>query len=359
MSGRGLQPGQLTLSEASALSEDAEWTGPTIRYDIVKEFLAALVVVALVSVLLAVLFSSPDEPAVTIQKWSQADPVDFVTTALSELDYTSETATYGPPYNNGTGSVQSFFGLSLQKLVGVHYPLNTAYDFVLTPLTKAAPGNQGLKSAITTYESATSTQQQNWDTAYGNALGKATVSGGAVVVAKANDGPVPALMDSELVIAESGGLDADLLSSTPFYGTDYTKPLLFMEDGAYLGNVGTANNLSGSQWGMMNETGNYPGQAWLWLYTAFYNIQPWSTSSNADILIWMTMVGLTLLLLLVPFIPGLRSTPRLLGIYRIVWRDHYRQLKAEQGGSPAAPPPAATSPPTSAPPPTAAPAPTD
>jgi hypothetical protein len=357
VSGRGLQPGKLTLAEASALPEDAEWSGPTIRYDIVKEFLAALVVVALLSGILAVLFSSPDEAAVTIQKWSQADPVDFVTTALSELNYTSETATYGPPYNNGTGSVQSIFGVSLQKLVGVHYPINTAYDFVLTPLTKAAPSTPGLKLAIATYESATNNRQQSWDTAYGNALGKATMSGATVVVAKADDGPVPMLMRSLLLIAQTGSLDADLLSSTPFYGTDYTKPLLFMEDGAYLGNVGTANNLSGSQWGMMNETGNYPGQAWLWLYTAFYNIPPWSTSANADALIWVTMMGLTLLLLLVPFIPGLRSTPRLLGIYRIVWRDHYRQLAAEQGRSAAAPPPAATSPPTSAPPPTAAPPP--
>ena len=31
-------------------------------------------------------------------------------------------------------------------------------------------------------------------------------------------------------------------------------------------------NLLGSQWGMMNETGAYPGQAWLWLYTFWYQV---------------------------------------------------------------------------------------
>ncbi len=44
-------------------------------------------------------------------------------------------------------------------------------------------------------------------------------------------------------------------------------------------------NLLGSQWGMMNETGNYPGQAWLWLYTFWYQIPPYNTSPNADALV--------------------------------------------------------------------------
>jgi hypothetical protein len=29
-------------------------------------------------------------------------------------------------------------------------------------------------------------------------------------------------------------------------------------------------------------------------------------------------------LLLLPFIPGLRSLPRRLGVYRLIWRQHYR-----------------------------------
>ena len=31
---------------------------------------------------------------------------------------------------------------------------------------------------------------------------------------------------------------------------------------------------------MMNETGNYPGQAWLWLYTFWYQVPPFSTSTQ-------------------------------------------------------------------------------
>ena len=62
---------------------------------------------------------------------------------------------------------------------------------------------------------------------------------------------------------------------------------------------------------MMNETGNYPGQPWMWLYTFWYQIKPFSTSDNADALVWGLMVVLTALFVFVPFIPGLRSVPAL------------------------------------------------
>jgi hypothetical protein len=75
---------------------------------------------------------------------------------------------------------------------------------------------------------------------------------------------------------------------------------------------------------MMNETGNYPGQAWLWLYTFWYQVKPFSTSENADALVWGLMALLSLALVLVPFIPGLRSLPRYLGVHRLIWRDYYR-----------------------------------
>jgi len=78
---------------------------------------------------------------------------------------------------------------------------------------------------------------------------------------------------------------------------------------------------------MMNETGSYPGQAWLWLYTMFYQVPPYNTSwgANADVLVWVTMLVLTAILALVPFIPGLRSIPRWLRIYRLIWRVHYKE----------------------------------
>ena len=51
---------------------------------------------------LAVVFSSPDDTPVTIRQWAQADPGDFLATSVTELDGSSPTATYGPPYNSWT-----------------------------------------------------------------------------------------------------------------------------------------------------------------------------------------------------------------------------------------------------------------
>ena len=75
---------------------------------------------------------------------------------------------------------------------------------------------------------------------------------------------------------------------------------------------------------MMNETGNYPGQPWMWLYTFWYQVPPFSDSDNADALVWGLMMVLTLALLLLPFIPGLRALPRVLGVHRLIWRDYHR-----------------------------------
>jgi hypothetical protein len=88
---------------------------------------------------------------------------------------------------------------------------------------------------------------------------------------------------------------------------------------------------------MMNETGNFPGQAWLWLYTMWYQVPPFTTSDNADALVWGVMMLLTLALLLVPFIPGVRSIPRLVPVHRLIWRDHYRRLAGGLRTSSAAP----------------------
>jgi hypothetical protein len=138
-------------------------------------------------------------------------------------------------------------------------------------------------------------------------------------------------------MGQSGALDGALLSTARFYQTDLTKPLLFLSDGSYLEDVAANQHLLGSQWGMMNETGNYPGQAWLWLYTFWYQIPPFSTSDNADAQIWGLMALLSIGFVGIPFIPGVRSIPRLVPLYRLIWRDYYRKAEAAGETGPDAP----------------------
>ena len=132
------------------------------------------------------------------------------------------------------------------------------------------------------------------------------------------------MLDGLLRLAQGGGLDGALLLQGAFYNTDHTKPLLFIADGTFLEDKAVAQHLGGDQWGMMNETGSYPGQAWLWLYSFWYQIKPFSTSGNADALIWGLMMLLTVGFVLVPFLPGVRSVPRWVPVHRLIWRDYYR-----------------------------------
>jgi hypothetical protein len=308
-----------------------EWHGRYYPYDLVKEFLIALVVVVLLVVVLAVVFSSPDEKPVTVKSWSTSNPIDFAQTAITELDGTSPVATYGPPYNTTAGSSQSIGPFSPESWLGVHHPIDTANDFVLAPL-RTLPSQPKVEAAVAKYTSAPTDQQAKWTAAYEKSIASPKVSfiAGTLTVPTGSYGPVRTIIGSLTSMARSGALDGALLSSRQFYGTDYTKPLLFIADGTYLADLAQNQHLSGDQWGMMNETGNYPGQAWLWLYTFWYQVPPMNSSSNGDLQVWAIMMVLTLGLALLPFIPGLRSIPRWSRVYRLIWRQHYGELGGKQ-----------------------------
>ncbi|MBV9801173.1 MAG: hypothetical protein JO039_24230 [Solirubrobacterales bacterium] len=300
-----------------------EWKGAYRSYDLVKEASIALGVVLALALLLTILFSSPDDKPSTIQSWSRGDPVDFVTTATTELDGSSTTGGYGPPYNHASAGQHILF-IRLQKWLGVSHPIDTAQDFVLAPL-RAIPGQPALQAAVSTYESAPAKAQTAWTSAYEKGLGNAKAnSTGSITVPAGHYGPLPTMMAALLTFAQSGGLDGALLTSKQFYQTDYTKPLLFMADGGVLSSRAHAQHLLGNQWGIMNETGSFPGQTWLWLYTFWYQIKPFSTSPNADILVMAIMGVLSLAFVLIPFIPGIRDLPRWIPIYKLIWREHYR-----------------------------------
>ncbi|PZS04587.1 MAG: hypothetical protein DLM56_05550 [Pseudonocardiales bacterium] len=291
---------------------------PTRPYDLVKEFVIALVVMGALTVLLVAVFSSPDRKAVSLRAWARAAPSDVVATATAELAGTSTSATYGAPYNTA-GPGQDLGPLHLQRWGGVRIPIHSARDLVLTPL-QTVSGDTALATALTTYQRASTAQQTKWASSYADAL--AAVPDGDPAKAKPGSyGPVPILTSRFLTLASSGGLEGVLTTSNAFYGSNETKPLLPLTDGTYLEGQARADHLGGDQWGMMNETGNYPGQPWMWLYTFWYQVKPFATSGNADALVWGLMAALTLVLIFVPYIPGLRALPRHLGVHRLIWRD--------------------------------------
>jgi hypothetical protein len=311
----------------------------TRPYDLVKELAIALVGTLALVVVLAAVLSSPDVPSVTIQSWAQKQPVDLVTTATAELAGTTVSAGYGAPYNDGSGAVQSLGFFSPQSWVGVRLPVDSAKEFVLNPLRASSAGNADLTAALSQYDGASDSQRVAWLDAYTKALQNAKEDNGQVVVADGDYGPLPVMMTSLLQIARAGALDGYLLSSGGFYQTDYTRPLLFMGDGTYLSSLASDQHLLGNQWGMMNETGSYPGQTWLWLYTLWYQVPPFNGNANADLMVVITMAVLSAALVLLPFIPVVRSIPRWIPVHRLIWRDYYRGQRGEESAQPVANPP--------------------
>ena len=314
---------------ARARAEARPWKGPLRHYDIIKEATVAVVVAAVIAVALAAVFSSPDQRPVTIRQWADAQPAGFTQIAVSELAGTSNSATYGPPFNHGRASVQWLGPISPQELFGVAWPVHPARSFVLDPLSTLPP-TPGLTAAIHAWNSASAADKAAWTAAYNRVVGKLDLTA-SVPTRVQGAGPVPELLSSLLGMARSGGLDAALVTHGSFYSSDYTNPIMFLGDSwkaqkadSYWGHIVTAEHLEGTQWGVMNETGSWPGQPWLWLYTMWYQVPPMNNSGNGDIEVIAIMAVCSLGLLFLPFIPGLRSIPRWVPLHRVIWRRDYR-----------------------------------
>lgn len=310
---------QKSLARSNSL-DARPWTGAKRPYDLLKELTVGVVVVGLIVVGFAAVASSPDEPSITLQTWAQANPNDFVATATAELAGTSDTASYGPPYSSTQGATQTLGPIDLQTMSGVRLHINTAKDFVITPLKTL----NSVPDSVATWQSASIQQQTAWATSYSTALGKAS-GGNPSAVKEGNYGPVPELTHGLLTDANGGALDGAIQSEGGLFNTNPTPTILFLGDGAYFPALATTQHLTGDQWGMMNETGSYPGQSWLWLFSFWYQVPAIGNLPNADLVVVLMMLLLTLVLALVPFIPGLRSIPRLIPVHKLIWRDYYRK----------------------------------
>src|SRR5258708_21248791 len=198
--------------KAAAAADAAAWSGPTRRYDILREGAIATVVVSIIVLLMAGILSSPDDPSLTLQKWATTSQKDFVGTAAMELDGTAAAASYGPPYNNAAGSVQQVGPFNWQTLARVTQPLRAGQSFVIAPLSKLALTSPGLRASLSAYQGATPAQQQRRASAYDAAVTKASHLPASGLLPVPSAGPVPVMLAYELRMAQSGTLDADLLA---------------------------------------------------------------------------------------------------------------------------------------------------
>lgn len=298
---------------------------PMKPYDLLREGLIVFGVIAIIIVILAITYGSPDYPTVRGQDVAQRQPIAYLKTSANILAGNSGIDGYGPPYTNDTANAQQVLGIAPANWFGVTLPIDPAQDFILKPLNRVAVLNNDVASALQTYQAASTDQQQAWLTAYLTALDNATVTKGQVQVPDGDYGPVGTLMEGMLNLGRAGLLEGSLETNAwlPF-NLDFTRSLLFFQDDVD-GSVADSLNMLGGLWGISHETGPYPGAWWLWPYTFFYQVSPLSTSDNADLQVSLIIMVLFLATLLTPYIPVVNRLPRRLGIYKLIWRDWYNR----------------------------------
>ena len=304
---------------------------PMKPYDLLREILIVLAIIAVIVIVLASVLGSPDYPTVRAQDVANLQPIAYLQTGATILAGNSSIQHYGPPYTEDRNNAQHLFRQAPANWFGVSIPLDPAQDFILKPLARVSVLNGNVTGALEAYQAASTDQQQAWLSAYMAALDNATVVDGQVQIPSGDYGPVPTLMDSMLALGKAGLLEGALDSNVrqPFE-YDFTQSLLFFQDDVD-GSVAEQLDMSSDQWGAMHETGNYPGAWWLFPYAFLYHVPPMNNSSNADIQAIFIILMVFLFLLFLPVVPIFNRLPRWLRVYKLIWRDWYSRKKNDGG----------------------------
>ncbi len=304
---------------------------PTKPYDLVREGVIALGIIAALVIVLAIIFKSPDAPTVRGEDVAKNHPLDYLKTATDFLSGESGLQSYGPPYTKDTDNLMKVFGFAPATILGATKPIDAQKDLVLAPLERVAVLNKDVAAALKVWKASSEDQQKAWTKAYSDALDKAEESDGEVKVAAGDYGPVPVMMYGMLALGQAGLLEGALTGNERLpYTLDNTKAMLYFQEGPdsdYAASV----DMEGSQWGITHEVGNLPGPWWLWPYAIWYQFPVIQKDSNADAIVGSLMVLFFLLLLFAPFIPVLKHLPKWIPIYRIIWRDWYAK---QEGAAP-------------------------
>lgn len=355
----------MSRGPATWKSSDVAWRGGKRPYDLIKELIISSTIVAVIVVGLSVLFASPDPPSATFKEWAGEAPGDFVSTTLSEVDGTSLSATYGPPYQPASeqnGSLQGFGPLSPERWFGATIPINTFEDYVARPLGTLPDPDGEIAEALQEWRKASGDEQTAWAKAYTDALAKAKFSGGTYDVPDGDYGPLGTIIEAQYAFALSGGLDNAIVANRTdariWYSNDQTFALLYFgdsgqggaasscispgqavpdPDGCWWYNQSVGNTapryggyLAGGTWGVINEVANWPGAWWLFPYSFWYQWGYGATGQSGDLYAMILTGAVTMLFIFLPWIPGLRNIPHWTRFYKVMWGDYYKMVDREQ-----------------------------
>jgi hypothetical protein len=268
--------------------------------------LALVAFAALVTV--AALVGSPNWPRDTIAGVSKDDPGGAILAFTQELDGTASSSANAQEWGMG----------------------DPGQVFVLNPLRQYAPLlGSDVQGAIQTYDAASADERQAWASAYDKALATLMPTGGGSAMGgvaspdymkldtlQGDFGPVPTLVKADLQLALGGYLEQYLQSVEA--GHSYHLTNIWLYDHPHLLNTAVDQGLTDDQWGMVKERGFSVGPWYLFIPAVFHVKLPGGATGQGFVFWNLLFAGI--LLFIVPLVPGLRSLPRYLKLYRFIYR---------------------------------------
>ncbi|HEX8931854.1 MAG TPA: cytochrome b N-terminal domain-containing protein [Patescibacteria group bacterium] len=274
---------------------------PDYKYRMVKAnhtvlFVRGFVLITVI-ILLAIIFPSPLIAPVTIKQIATESPSTMAKTLLSEIDHSSDTATYSDniaPYQFDTKKIY----------IDVPYLQYTANRI-----------NQVNMLAIFDSEDK-STQTKNL-----KAAGDYFAKNGELTLIPNTKNPVLPLVSSLIYMAQSGLYEAALKNEANT-GYNQTYALRFLSDAKVLEDKANSLQITTAQYGMLREeTGIIPPGAW-WLAplglidNTILKNDPNQDRDGAEI------IGTFMLIFIAfPYIPLINQLPDKLKIYKLIWKD--------------------------------------
>lgn len=301
----------------------------TKESDLIKEFLITFLAVLVLVVVLALVFQSPKMQPLSIKSYANNHPVGFRQVEMRNILGQSQIETYGYPYNNN-GESQQVYIFSPEDIEKITVPINPINVFFLKPLSMEASVDHSLKKPFEYFlylQKYDSKSLNLIETSYYNYLSQNKVHHSSNYLSHKYY-PVYTLVSTTLNMAKSGIfaqlLDINLAGNNSTYTYNYQNKLLFLQ-GAPLQNLANKYQMSGDQWGILKETGAYPGPWWLGIYTSLYQIPAIGNSSNADLIAFSIFSFLIFLLALVPILPIINRIPYYIPVYKLIWKRYYEE----------------------------------
>lgn len=267
---------------------------PTVPANHAILFVRGGVLTGLVLVL-ALFLPSPYIKPATIQSVAQDDPLLLQKTIVSEMDKTSDTATY------------------LDNIDP--YTFSTMTVFVTKPYQQYLQSS-GKPDDLAKFNAEPADTQTAQLTAAEDYLG-----GNNPDPSKAPKSPVMSVAQSLTSMAAAGLYEPALTAQTGTkFASSSTYPTRFLSDTGVLENQATKLDITTEQYGMVREENGHAPGAWWLAPIGLLNHTLLAHDDNGDRDAAILVGSLILTMMAFPFIPFLNQIPDKLRLYKLFWR---------------------------------------